>query len=242
MAIAVDKSSIGSNGVDLSVNSTIAFTTNQVVASSAFIVISVGYWTNGAAATVSSVSGGSLSWTVDRDVVASAFGGGNPRVAIMSAQAPSGLASGTTITCTFSASLGGSVAAIGGSSFTGVKTSSPVDVTTANKDDSGVGTWATNAASIQAGSLVYGTAFNVTNATSSTATAGTEGYDVSLASGSTYVSGYRIEPSAGSYSVGGTWAAGTPDTVSVSVAYLEAAGGGGGGGATPWVPAIRRVF
>jgi hypothetical protein len=221
VAIAVDKASIGGI-VQEPVNSTVAFTTNQTVASNGFIVLICTYWHNGTSATLSSVSGGGLSWTIDVDVV-SANGGGNPRVAIISAQAPSGLASGTTITGTFSASLNGSMAGLAGSSFTGVKTSSPVDVTTARNDTTDQ-TWATASASIQAGSLLYGGAFNFSAQATSTPTQGTEATDFNNAVGGSAASNYRIESSAGSYTLGGSWTAGA-NSVSVSVAYLAAAGG-----------------
>jgi len=45
------------------------------------------------------------------------------------------------------------------------------------------------------------------------------------------VAEYRIETSAGSYTVAGTWSAGV-STRNVAVAYKAAAGGGGGSGLT----------
>jgi hypothetical protein len=64
--------------------------------------------------------------------------------------------------------------------------------------------------------------------TNNTPAAGvSESYDLtSDGNGSVLV--YRIEASGGSFTVGGTWTAGTTDGVNVAAVIAPAAGGGGG--------------
>ena len=102
MAIVIDQLSIGETAAD-SASSTVAFTTNQTVASNGFIVVTV-TWINPSGQTLLSVGGGGLTWNIDKQ---GQTGGTEAPTAIVSAQAPSGLASGTTITATFSASVAG---------------------------------------------------------------------------------------------------------------------------------------
>jgi len=228
VAIAIDKANIGTRVQD-PVNLTSFVTTNQAVASGGFIICLLAYWANGTAATLSSVAdnggGGSLTWAIDRQGQ-SGNGGGNPHIAIVSAQAPAGLASGTTITFTYSTSLTGGFAMMGGTSYTGVETSSALDTSTAVNDTTGT-TWACASTTILAGSVLFGGVYNFSANTSSGTPTGTEAFDVGDASGNTFVANYRIESSAGAYTVGGTWAAGAANAVSISAAYKEAAGGGG---------------
>lgn len=217
MAIAIDVANLGTAAP--ADGSTAAFNTSSAVASGGFIVLCVGGWN---VTSLSSVSGGGLTWTIDKQ--GHAADPANPLVAIVSAQAPSGLASGTTITATYSASA--TAPSIGGMSFTGVATSSPVDGTPVGPTGVATAAWATASYSLTAGSVLIGTSWNEELA-GSTPSAGTEAWDLDL-SGSGQVVNYRIEGSAGSYTVGGTWS-GAQKNTTIGVAYLAAAGGGGGG-------------
>ena len=85
----------GSAQLDTS-QSTLPVTTSGTIASGSKIILSVGWRT---ATTLSSVAGGSLTWTIDRQIVNAAA---TQHAALVTADAPSGLASGTTITLTFS--------------------------------------------------------------------------------------------------------------------------------------------
>jgi hypothetical protein len=76
--------------------STLAVTTTGAIASGAKIILVAGWRT---ATTLSSVAGGSLTWVIDRQQV---DGGAARHYAFISANAPSGLASSTAITLTFS--------------------------------------------------------------------------------------------------------------------------------------------
>jgi hypothetical protein len=226
VSIVVDKLTIGSAAID-SAASSIAFTTTQAVAASGFITLDVGAFFNSAAGqTVTGVSGGSLTWTIDKQAVTSIPGGG-ALIAKVRAPAPSGLASGTTITATFSASAVGG-RSIAGSSFTGVATSSPVDGTPpAIATFSSTTAWATGSATITAGSLVSGMAYQATtNLTSTPTSPSLEEYDINGGAGSFSATGaYRIEASSGSFTVAGTWS-GSCSGVAAVVAYLAASGGG----------------
>jgi hypothetical protein len=89
---------------------------------------------SGASQTLTSVSGGGLTWTVDSQFKDPA----NYHVAIASANAPSGLATKTAIQATFSASTShGDLAAV---SFSGIAAASPIDAAVTN-GQSGVAGW-----------------------------------------------------------------------------------------------------
>ena len=76
--------------------STLPVTTTGAIASGSKIILSAGWRT---ATTLSSVAGGGLTWTIDTQRV---NGAATQHCALISADAPSGLASGTVITLTFS--------------------------------------------------------------------------------------------------------------------------------------------
>lgn len=228
MSIALDQL-LGSHGyAPGSGSSSFSFTTTNTVASGAFIVVGIGYFPS-PSVSVSSVSGGSLSWTVDKAAAGEtgSFPGGGTTVGIASAQAPSGLASGTVITCNLSGTSDPDVV-IGGASFTGVKTSSPVDGTpplVTGTDGSGAG-WATTSQSLSAGSLLVGMCYEplsgggLTNTPTAPAAELFDTSDSILGAG---VMVYRIEPSAGSYNLAGTWS-GNAGSLFASVAYLADTG------------------
>lgn len=228
MAIAVDQASIGYTPASGS-QTTVAFNTTATVASGGFIVVCAFFWASGN--TFSSVAGGSLTWTIDKQ--GHSAGPTNPNLCIASAQAPTGLASGTTITATFSATS--PARGIGGMSFTGVASSTPVD-TTANPIGANSTAWTTGNVTIAAGSVLVGACYQEsTNATKSTITApSTEVFDDGMVSEFGATAGYRIESSAGAYAVAGTWA-GTVQSATLAVAYLAAAGG-------PAAPPVTSKF
>lgn len=218
MAITVDKANAGTNFND-STSTTIAVNTSQTIAAGAFIVVCVAWFDPFEAATLSSVSGGSLSWSIDKQGASGVTF--DPEEAIASAQAPSGLASGTTITATFSASISGNTSEIGVSSFLGVKTSAPVDGTPIGPVNNGGATdlWTTGNYTLSAGSLMVGAA-NCGDVFTNTMTAGIELYE-SASSFTAMFACYRIESSAGSYALSGDMSApGQCDAI--AVAYLAA--------------------
>jgi hypothetical protein len=221
MAIAVDVADLGKAAGDPALG-TIAFTTTSPVASGGFIVLSVG-WFDGTA-TLSSVAGGGLTWTIDFQGKA---GVTSDRVALVSAQAPAGLVSGTTITATFSAAT--PVAReIGGTSFTGVATSSPVDVAlgAAVAVSPSAAGWTSGSLSVAAGSVMVATCYNESGNFTNTVTAPSLQAVLmpNAASPTSQVTCYRIESSAGSVSVAGTWSTAATSGTG-AVAYKAAAGG-----------------
>jgi hypothetical protein len=214
MAIAVDVANCGTNGND-SVTTSLTVTTTSAVASGGFIVMAFSWFDPGAHNPTISFSGGGLSWTVDKQ--GHLVGGFEDGVAIGSAQAPAGLASSTVLTVTLSASIASQSAIVGVSSFTGVKTTSPVDGTPLGLTSAATAAWSTGNYAITAGSLIFAMCA-AEDVFTNTMSAGTEAWEGT----SSFVhsaGGYRIEPSAGSYPVSGTWSsAGT--NVNSAVAYL----------------------
>jgi hypothetical protein len=165
------------------------------------------------------VSGGGLTWSVDVQARDASYNHG----AIASADAPAGLASGTQLTATFSGSVGHGLMAA--SSFTGVASVSPLDVS-ASSTQGGVAAWSASVATTNASDLVLGWSGIDTTATTSTPTApsvemqdfGDQWFNES----STSV--FRIESSAGTKIVAGTWSRATGSTANVTVAAAYRAG------------------
>lgn len=222
MAIAVDIANLGSGG-SVTGSSTVAFTTTGTVAAGGFIAVGVGWFSIAGAATLLSVAGGSLSWNPDKQGFAA--DGSERCVGIASAQAPAGLASGTTITATFSEAADGQ--SIGGASFTGVKTSSPVDGTPLGPTNSAVAAWSTGNYTIADGSVIFAACFNQnvdTAGANNTATApSVETWDIGIDTpgGFGLCGEYRIESTGGPFPVAGTWATADGNT-NIAVAYLAA--------------------
>lgn len=216
MAIAIDQVNAGTAVSDAG-STTIAVNTNQTIAAGGFIVASIGWWS--ATDTLSSLSGGSLSWNI---AVQGKHTSDNTSAGIAWAQAPSGLASGTTITATFSGSVNGRH--IGITSFTGVATSSPVDATSPlNSQTAAI--WTTGSTALSAGSVLVGTSHLPTGGSSTTVSPSLEALDWTDGADTSQATGYRIEASAASYTVSGTW---TTSTIiaTVGAAFKEDAGGG----------------
>ena len=194
-------------------SATMTLSTSGAVAANARVFLFVS-WTH-STRTLLSVSGGGLTWTVDRQQKAA---GNNSRVAIASAPAPSGLATSTVITATFSGPVvHGLIAA---ASFTGIATTTPVDVT---NSATATGTaWSASATTTNANDLVLGFSTIDANATSTPAAPNTELHDFG---NSAYygwaTSGYRIESTTGTKSVNGTWStsSGATGGVTIVVAY-----------------------
>lgn len=175
-----------------------------------------------ASVTISSVSGGGLTWVVDVQGTAS----GSRRVGVVSADCPAGLAAGTVITVTFSAAT--TDRGLGASSWTGMRTGASGYLGIApGVVASAAGTaWSTGARTISAGSLLLGVAHQDNTSMSSTPGTGvTELRDVAIAGTSDcWTSGYRIEAAGGSFTVNGTWSATTSGTSIAYVEYLEDGG------------------
>lgn len=217
-AIALDRSAIGTGVANNAAGASIAITTNVTVAAGGFVVMLVSWFD--AAVTLSSGSGGGLTWTVDQQQA-----NGSDRLGVMSAPAPAGLASSTTITANFSASAAGG-RAIGGCSFTGVDSAGATDGKSGNT--SNIWTTAT-LATANANDLLISAAMsdgvNGGATATSPATLLTAWGDATA--NTTWALIYRIVSSTGSYSLTGAW---TPTNgtagASIIVAYKAAAAAG----------------
>src|SRR4029078_1599650 len=160
-AIAFDKD-LGTNtpANDTNGANNVAFTTSQTAASNSKIIIVTSIF-HATTCTLGSVSGGSLTWNVDKDL---SLGATNEEtIAVASADAPSGLASGTTITATFKTAIGGPTNCtnapgsryIAGSSFTGIATGTTYDGT--SSQISGITSWTAGAINTtNANDLIFG--------------------------------------------------------------------------------------
>ena len=216
MAVTLDKATLGT------VNSagdsgTVVLTTTAAVSSNAFIVLGVMAYEG--TTTLSSVSGGGLTWSVDKTQIAgtSAIGLG-----IASAQAPSGLASSTAITFTFSDAAGGPRVA-GGFSLFGVKTTSPLDGTPPASVRTTTAAWATNSMTVEAGSVLVALQFAENTDTSNTPTSpALQAWELLVPAGPFSMRmDYDVRSSAGSASIAGTMGAASV-AGNIVVAYLAA--------------------
>jgi hypothetical protein len=233
VAIAIEHANM-LQGIDASIdggNPTMVINTNQTVAANGFITFGVVWWESGTDNTLTSVSGGTgMTWGVAAQG-GSTSGGGNPACAVAWGQCGAGgLSSGTAITFTFNTGGGGAAAACG-SSWSGVKTTSPVDATgTVTNPAAAQTSWLTNAVTIANGSLLFGVAYNidvVNNTDWMTATfTGTVAQDYGDINFGGLGTMYRIESTGASYQLGsGSNVSGT--IPSIAAGFLEAAGGGG---------------
>jgi hypothetical protein len=220
LAIVVDQVTLGTPTVQDSAGTTVAITTTVAAASNGFITGFVTWYDGvGGTQTLSTVAGGGLIWFIAFQFKAA--NGAN--VAIVYAQAPSGLAIGAAITATYSASVpaGRSIAL---ASWTGVKTTAPVDGTPpAGTTGSAATAWTTGSMLVQAGSLALGMSMQITTNLSSIPTAPSlELFDFTSGVGGFSSTGaYRIETSVGTVTVAGAWSA-NASSATIGVAFLAA--------------------
>jgi hypothetical protein len=176
---------------------TIVLTTGATVAAGSRIVLGVAGG-NGAGSTLSSVTGGGLTWTIDKSGAPAFF-----NIYLVSAPAPVGLASGTAITANYSGITSGR--AILGLSLTGA----PIVGTVPALTTGAVAAWATASASVSAGSALVAFAINQDNGSSGNTITAPSVEDGEVNAGAaTYdaVLAHRLEATAGSVTVAGTWA------------------------------------
>ena len=216
MAVAFDANLTTAPTVEDSSGTTVARATVAAAAAGALIFCLVGW--DDTTVTLASVAGGGLTWTVHVQALA----GANRHVAIASAHAPSGLASATTITATFSATAAGA-RTMAMFSMTGLVTgTTPVGTASST---TGTTTWSGGTiAGVGSGDAVVGFGKTILDAGTATPDTGyTEVHDFS-ASVRTHESVYRITAAAGSFTPGGTWSVAGSDTLGVAVAFAVLAG------------------
>lgn len=219
MTIVIDQANVGETGVD-SASSTIVVTTGATVAVNSIIIGTLCWLDTAGSPTLSSVSGGSLTWAIDKQGAGGA--GTAASAAVISAQAPSGLASGTTITATLSGSSGGG-RSFALTSFTGVLSASPLGNVSGPTDFTATTAWTSASTTISAGSVLVAVApeFN-SNFTSTITGPSVEAHDINVGPAQfSCTTGYRINASAGATTVAGTWSSSCNGTV-VAAEYKAA--------------------
>ena len=197
MAWAVDRASLGPAAGDSGTSTTVALTTNVTVASGAWI--EVGVFSFGSS-TVTGVAdnGPGLTWTN-----VAQFANGSTRAAKFRAYAASGMASGTVITGTYSATT--QYRGMGGTSFAGGASNSVIEATTSASGSTAA--WSASPTAARAGDLVTVVA-NLNNVSGSDTpdANSTEGFDFAIGlSPATYTLVHRNAPSGAATAAGGTW-------------------------------------
>lgn len=219
MAVTLDQN-LGTN-FETGVDNNVTLTTTATANSGTRIILNLGFTNATTTTTISSVTGGGLTWVVDRldDPNISFYWG-----AVISADAPSGLASGTVITVTFDNANGGNKF-IGGSSWRGLVTgaSGYKDVEGSNFGTT-VG-WSSNTLNTTVSDLLITTNYFTGGVFTNTPTAPSiELHDVTTGGSNAMCAEYRIETAAGAYTLDGTWSGGGGNPWgAVSVAYKAAA-------------------
>jgi hypothetical protein len=212
MAVAFG-AGIGSGFGGTSDGPTVALTTTATVPAGGHIILAVKWYNN----VTASVSGGGLTWVVDEQKNSAADS--NIRIALISATAPSGLASGSTLTVTYSANA--FARGVCGAYFTGVQTSSWEDAAGAGSNGTS-NPWSGGAVSTAtADTVVVGAAWIDFRTTTSTPLGSfSEAVDVNdAAQNNTMTMAYQIVSSTGSYTPSGNWASDGQQWVATAVAY-----------------------
>jgi hypothetical protein len=224
-AIAFDKNLGGNLGTTCT--SSVAFTTTQAAAINSKLIITIGVYASGSANTIT-VSGGGLTWHTDKSSIN--LDGANDQVAIASADAVSGLSSGTTITASFSATAS-DFCYIGGTSFTGINPGTTYDGTN-NAGPTASASWNGGAISTtNANDLIFGLGVIAPSLWSLSCTASTNYTSIHCAKydgGASGIAGwhdvYRIVSSTTAYTAGGTFnSASGPNSGGISIAYKASA-------------------
>lgn len=215
MAVSLISNNRGSAGAAAS-SSTIDVTTTAAIAAGSRIILVICYFGTGS---VSSVSGGGLTWVVDVDGSPSSDRG----LAFASAHAPSGLASGTTITVTYS--IAQTDRGVQVTEWSGIKSSAYLGVSGTNTSTTTA--WGTGSRAISAGSALLGASHedNAGDHTSTPTSPSLELCDNTPSASDDFTAAYRIEASAGSYEVAGTWSTGGSANSIIYAEYLADAGG-----------------
>jgi hypothetical protein len=206
-AIALDKT-LGQFAENASA-STIKLTTSAAAASNTRVFVFVDWYSG--SGTLSSLSGGGLSWSVD----VQAKDGTGYHTAIASASAAAGLASSTVLTATFSGSV--TPGLIAAASFTGIASTSPLDVKATNLQG-GVAAWTGSVTTTNANDLVIGWSGIDKLTTTTAASPNLKIFDF----GNTYLgeaaaAEYQIDTTTGSKTVNGTWASASGATANSTV-------------------------
>jgi hypothetical protein len=200
-------------------------TTNVVVAANALVVLAVVVGDGAAKVDPANICTGAsgIVWSVLQfqrtthlDWIAVCYG-----------IATTGIASGTALTVHFDSTTSSSV--VGGMSFAGVDTVSPVDVQVSADNELGTAAWSANSLNLAAGSVLVGAAVADSNVDATTTA--TNGNTLAFAkqettSGNTGTLVYRIVVGAAAYVASGNWGA-LADSSGMAIAFKAAAAAGG---------------
>jgi hypothetical protein len=212
VAVALD-AALGSNSANGA--TTVNVVTSAAAAAGTRVFAFVSWFASASAGMT--VAGGSLTWA---SVVQA--NNGSDRYAIWSASAPSGLASGTTISATGVSGLGGLLVSV--ASFSGVGTA---DTTAQSTGTTGASWTSGAAANATAGALFAGGAGNETaTTTSSTPSNGAEIHDVwNSAAGQGIASGWLAAAGTASQAITGSWVGASSTANTGALAIFSASGG-----------------
>lgn len=221
MAVTLDQASLGTQAQSGVTSSSRTTTAN--VAAGGMIVALVGNF-NASAETLS-MSGGSLTW-----VEAHTTTSGSLRLSLFYALAPSGLASGTSITVTSTTALNNDMTWCM-ASYLGVDTTGTV--VAFNASSAGTAAWASGSVAGGSGDALIGGAWgDGTLRTSTTDAPGNERIDFNSATTSGSVTLADKLSVAGTDTLDGDWS-GTLTHLGIGVAFKAAAGGGGSQNISP---------
>lgn len=219
MAIAIDVLNLGEFAQD-SAGATVACTTTSAAAAGSTIILTGTLITNPETVNSAADNGPGLTWTIDNQWFGSVNGDASTFMA--SAYAPAGMASGTTITVTFSASTAGG-RSVTATSFTGIASASPVDVASLRSLGAATTAWTTPSMSVLAGSVIVGISGTFTGQLTSLVTGPSiEAHDLGDAGGFAQTTCYQIVAAGGSATVAGTWSSNATSTTG-GVAYKAGA-------------------
>lgn len=216
--------SLGTTGA-VGFGTTASITTGATVTAGGLILATVAMSLGGGSSANVTFAGGSLTWA--KDVQKQGVTTPDMYVCIFTAQAPAGLASGTTITASFTASANNWH--LSAAFITGQNTTSALDATSAGNGGTANAWTGGGVTTATADALVYGLCHRDALTTSTATGSFTEVHDFQNSSQSTTLTTvYRIVAATGTYTPGGSWVSGAAEWVSTGAAY-KAAGGGGGG-------------
>jgi hypothetical protein len=210
MPIAIDQADIGGNS-EIGSATSIAFNTSATVAVGADIFMLV---RAGSDVTMSSFTGGGLTWTEEHRFPST------PDVLFLyRATAPAGLASGTTITATFSATNSNRI--IEGCSFTGLSTAVKEDSN--GNEGEAVSSWVGDTVTAISQSNLVISALTMNTDIAHTPTAPSlEAFDKGATFDYRLSMIYRINAAAGVYTNAGSWSGGSGFWMSATAAYAGA--------------------
>ena len=216
MAVTVSQASVGNARADGNPGTTFDITITEDIAAGDDVVVLFGGF-NGSVTSTSAVdSGPGLTWTQDLFDDA----GTSPHMAFLRAHFTSAYTSTFTVTGTFNVST--DVRTVQAIVLRDVDQVDPVGNTSGSAWMTASTAWTTGSVTCEAGSILLGASWNENTNTGSTQVGGTEASDVSHAFGFGAVLAYIECPSAGSYTVNGTWGA-SSNFFSSGIEYRAAA-------------------